>query len=395
MKKIKKLLILILFSSILGFVLSFLMHNGHWERLINGLKSIKIYTYPLILIVSVFLVILIHELGHLFSFVFNKIKIRAILVLIFMFLKDDNNKPKFKVFPKYIKLLGGIVVPNLGEIKNEEDLKNLREKFAKALIAGPNTSIGYFILTVISFLIIWFLTDLRIILGLFTLNMILTGLFTVIVIISSKLNTKDIFGDYVARQKMIDDEKFALAIISQYKMYSNIKDNQTSKFFYEYLTKYYKENNLTYNTYDQNLTGYLIDLFLDSKDTKNLTINKILGYYNINRLINSDTGIELSYLISAAYYKLKDPAKAYEIFNLIQIHKTEKLEPNKLLILKKQYEHLLNINDNNEFFKNSINEYLDNFSILAPLVNQNELLEELNKSIEFVPYYTELYCELR
>lgn len=391
MKKIKKYLILIIFAAILGFTFSFLKHNGYWFKLTSGLKTIKWYLYPLLILFYFFIVILIHELGHFFSFLFNGIKIRALYVLMFVLMRKENNKWKFKIYPKHIKLLGGIVVPNLDEINNEEELKRVRTSFSKALIAGPRTSIGYLILLIISFILVWFLTNLNLLSALLFLNVIITFLMTILIVLTSKINTDEVYGDYVAYDKFVNDDRFALLQIIQYRSFSTIEDEKTNIFLYKYLSSYYEKNNFSYNFFDIILASNFLNFYLASKGYRNESVTKAINYYNINRLANSKHGLELAYLISAYYYKNKNAAKAYETFNLIQLNKNKHIDKDKQEFLYKQYEHMLNLNNNNPYFLNNKETIIKELFILAPIVNIDEMINDMSKTLEFVEYKTDLY----
>ena len=394
MKKIRKYLILIGFAAILGFTFSFLKHNGYWFKLTSGLKTIKWYLYPVIILFNFFIVILIHELGHLFSFVLNKIKIRALYVLVFVLMRKENDKWKFKIYPKHIKLLGGIVVPNIGEIKTEEDFNKIRTAFSNALIAGPRTSVGYLILSIIVFILIWFLTNLNLLAALLFINAVITSLMTVLIVLTSKVNTNEIYGDYVAYDKFLTDDRFALLQLIQYRSFSTIEDEETDKFLYDYLTNFYKSSTLSYHLFDLVLASNLLNFYLEDENIENSSVNRVINYYSINRLASSKNGLELSYLIAAYYYKVGNVSKAYKKFNLIQVINNRFVDKEKQEFLYKQYEHMLNINNNEKYFKENKENLIDELFILAPLVNIEEMIEEISKPLKFVEYKTELYCNL-
>ena len=394
MKKIRKYLILIGFAAILGFTFSFLKHNGYWFKLTSGLKTIKWYLYPVIILFNFFIVILIHELGHLFSFVLNKIKIRALYVLVFVLMRKENDKWKFKIYPKHIKLLGGIVVPNLGEIKTEEDFNKIRTAFSKALIAGPRTSVGYLILSIIVFILIWFLTNLNLLTTLLFINAVITSLMTVLIVLASKVNTNEIYGDYVAYDKFLTDDRFALLQLIQYRSFSTIKDKETDKFLYDYLTNFYKSSTLSYHLFDLVLASNLLNFYLEDENIENSSVNRVINYYSINRLASSKNGLELAYLISAYYYKNNNAEKAFQTFKLIQVNNNKHIDENKQLFLFKQYEHMLNLNNNEKYFSENKTMMLEELFVLAPLVNVDEMIKDMSKTLTFVEYKTDLYCKI-
>ena len=80
MKKSLKILIIIAAGAVFGFTMSFLIHNMYWDRFKTSLKTFSIWLYIILPFVFFFLAILVHELGHLFSFIFSKIKIIIIFI---------------------------------------------------------------------------------------------------------------------------------------------------------------------------------------------------------------------------------------------------------------------------------------------------------------------------
>lgn len=392
MKKFKKYLILIIFAAVLGFSFAFLKHEGYWLKLTIGLKLIKWYLYPLLIILIFFITILIHELGHLFSFLFNKIKIRALLVLIFVLKKDQNNKWKFEIYPKHIKLIGGIVVPNLDNITNEEEFNKVRKGFSKALIAGPNTSIGYLVLSIILFFFIWFLTSSFLLIGLLFVNLLVTIAMTILIVLSSKISTDEIFGDYVAYDKFKNDDKFALLQLIQYSSFSTISNEKTDKFLFDYLTRFYEKSDFSYHFFDLILASNFISFYLRQDNLENIAIYKLLKYYQINKLAVSKNGLELAYLISACYYKQKKAKEAYHSFNLIKIHQNRHIDKEKQELLYKNYEHLINLNNNELYFEEKRDLIIKDLFILAPIIDVDEMIGDMKFQLDFVEYFTKLYC---
>jgi|SRR5690625_3803170 len=395
MKRRNKILTLIIISAIIGLLFSFLIHNGYMYKLTSGLKIIKWYLYPLIILFVFFLVILIHELGHLFSFLLNGIKIRAIFVLIFVLMKDPKGKWKFKVDFSNIKLIGGIVVPNLDNITDEKLLNKNRRSFEKALIAGPNISIFYFVVSFLSFIIFWFLTSYNLLIALLFINFIITTLMTTLIILSSRLNTNELYGDYVARRLFKENDTFALLQLIQYLGFS-LKDTEKSyEFLFNYLTNFYQLKKLSYNFFDLILTTNYLNLYLSNDNFKNNeSIDKVIKFYNINRLSRSKHGLELAYLISSTYYKNNNLVKAFEVFNLISINRNNYVDKKQQEFLKKQYAHYINLEDNNEYFINNIDFINDELFILKPLFDIDEIIKDFNKTLEFKKYYTKLYCKI-
>ncbi|VEU80472.1 site-2 protease family protein [Haploplasma axanthum] len=383
MKKLKTIFIVIITAAITGFMMSVLKHNGLWFKIISGFKSIPIYGYILLIPAFVFIAILIHELGHLISFVLNGIKIRALYVVVFVIKKDFNNKWKFEIHPKNIKLFGGLVVPNLSPIHNDQKYEETKIKFSKALIAGPNTSIGYLIFSVISFLTLWFFTNSYFWIGFLNLNLIVTALMTILIIVSSKLNTDELYGDYVAHEKFLKDDTFVLTQIIQYRGFSLIEPDQDDEYLYSKIEKHYLNKYPGYNIFDISLVSNYLNMY-DFSNEENIL--DVIKKYNVSYLASSKHGLELAYEIAAFYYKIKDVAKAYELFKIVSDTNNTYVEKLKKDFLNKQYEHLLNIKDNINYLESNKEVIYTDIELLLPIINKEKMFEEVIETLPFAQY---------
>ncbi|MFA5526449.1 MAG: site-2 protease family protein, partial [Acholeplasmataceae bacterium] len=108
------------FAFVLGFIFSFLVYNGYWYRLIDGLKTLRWYHFFMWLILTFLITLIIHELGHLFAFVFQGVKIRALYLYMLIVYKTKKGW-RIKLKPKLWFLLGGFVVPDLDDIVSDEN----------------------------------------------------------------------------------------------------------------------------------------------------------------------------------------------------------------------------------------------------------------------------------
>jgi len=394
MKKLKRVGLVALCFFIFGFIVSFLIHNGLWSKLTKGFGVIPFYIYPLLVIFIFFIVILVHELGHLLSFVVSKVKIRALLVLGLVF-KRTKKGFKFEFFTPLIKLLGGLVVPELPNVGDDDEYNTLVEKFSKALIAGPMISLYYFIFITVIFIFIWVYSNNSILIGIFALNFIVTFILTILIMLSSKVHTNILYGDFVAYDKMKNDELFQLNQITQYMSFKLEEDSETNEYLINKIKNYIKDNSIKYNMFTMNLYSQYISLILHSDvnhyDSK---VDEKIRAYQIKRLINNDFGIELAYLISAYYYRFKKVDDAYMTFNRILEIDNKKTDSKEVLLLNLRYAHLLNIKDNTLELIKEENLYTDELYLLKPIFALEDLREEATFKLPFVDYYTELYCDL-
>lgn len=390
MKKVKKFLKILISALILGFLMSFLKHNGYWFKLMNGFKAINIFLYLLFIILFVFLNILIHELGHLFSFVFSKIRIRAIFVLIFSYFKTENNKKHFKIYFKNIKMFGGFVVPSLPDFENDQQYNKVTKKFRIALLMGPITSILFFIITITIFLLQLFIFNNPFLLGLFAILAIITLLMTIIIMISSTFHTEELYGDFVAYKKMKEDERFALVQMTQYTNFALDENKNANIYLFNKIEQYFLKNEPSYNTFDTALISYYINIYLFND---NLTLNEqLFSNYNI-RTLAARNSRELAYLISAYYYKINNPEKAFEYFHLVNLTYNSYLDPFQKELLQKQYEHLLNVVDNTKYFEANEESILNQLGLLRPIFLPEEVLSAFYQQLPFVNYSCQLNFE--
>lgn len=395
MNKFKRIGIIILGFFITGFIMSFLIHSGLWNKLMNGFSSIHFLLYPVFIIVFFFLVILVHELGHLFSFVVNGIKIRALLVLGLVFKKTKKGF-KFEIFTPLIKLLGGLVVPELPNLHNDEEYNNVVEKFSKALIAGPRTSLFYCLSIFIIFVLTLTLSNNNFFIGFFALNFIVTLLLTILVMLSSKVHTDTLYGDFVAYKKMNEDKLFQLNQITQYTSFKLYEDITTNEYLINKIASYIKNNSIAYNLFTINLYAQYINLIIynDYNNFDEEVAIKIASY-RINRLINNKHGLELAYLISAYFYKNRNVEKSYNIYNTIKIANKKLYDKLELDQLNLKYSHLLNIENNtNELLKEE-NLFSEDVFLLKPILDEEDLKKEAVYQLEFVEYFTEIYCDIK
>lgn len=388
MPKIKTVLKVIIAAIIIGFIMSFLIHSQLWNLLIVSLSNFNIFLYLLLPLLFFSLVIFVHELSHLISFVVSKIKIRAIFVLIFGLYKNKDRKWRFIVVPKNIKMLGGFVVPDLPVINSDQGYDDVKNKFAKALLAGPIGSLIYAVLIIIIFILTWFLTNNLFWIAFNFLNMIVTILITVLVFISSKLSSDQFYGDFVAYKKFETDQVFHMSQIDQYIGFSLNETKDTYEYLYNKITNYYINlATAQYTVFDYSLLQTQISLNLD-KDILDLRLDFLIDKYDPFYLSRAKGGLELAFLISAYYYKKGNVEKAYVLFNHIKGAKNKHYTTEDQQLIIKEYEHFINLANNEQYFINSREQIKKNFELFLPIIDIDEIIKEKQRKLPFVNYYT-------
>ena len=392
MKNFKKIGIVIVVAAIFGFMMSVFIHTGLWEKLFESFRNFSGWWYLLFPVLIIFLTILIHELGHLISFRVQGIKIRALFIFIFVVYKNKNNKLRATIYLKNAKLIGGFVVPNLPNIESDQAYDEVRRKFVKALIDGPIASVIYYVLTIVAFVLVWIFTVNYFLIALLCINFLMNTFLIFIIMKSSQLNTDNIYGDFVAYRKMKNEELFALAQINQYNEFSLIAGDETEKYLNERIVTLFKENNVSrYNIFTYGLIAGYISSMLDEKD--NYELDDFINGFNISMMASSKHGREVAYLISAYYYKNKNVKKAYEIYELINKTNNRHLKEVDIIMLEKQYEHLLNLSINDEYFEINKDQFFKEFDIMAPIIDIDKMYGDLFTKLPFVSYETIITLE--
>lgn len=389
MPKFKTIIKVIISALIIGFIMSVLIHTQNWNKLMVSLKTFNVFLYIFLPFIFFFIAILIHELSHLISFVINKVRIRAIFVLIFGVYKNKDSKWRFVIVPKNIKMLGGFVVPNFETIGSEEKFETLKHKFSKALLAGPVGSLIYCLIVVIFFLLSWFLTSNSFLIAFSFLNALITIIMTFLVFVSSKLSTDQFYGDFVAYKKFETDKRFVLTQIDQYVMFSLYDSTETDKFLFEKITNYYLEvNRVQYTIFDYSLLSSHIGYNID-QDVLDLRLDSLIEKYDVTYLSKINGGLELSLLICSYYYSKGNVEKAYNLFFQIKDNdnKHYSIEDKEFVI--KEYEHYLNLANNESYFIENQNIVKKNYELFLPIMDIDEIIRKKKHTLPFVKYYCE------
>lgn len=205
--------------TIIGLLLGFI--TGIWggkilKYLLRG-QEIPVITVLIIFAVVFYISIAIHELGHFFAFIYNKISMRMLNIIVFSFIYNGS---KWKLaLNRNGSGVGGIAVPNLTVVANQKEFKNMQKGHANAIIWGPIIS---FVLIIIGGLMLFGKGHLIIIgLALIFVN--------IITFFSCFIKMDGVYGDFPAYQAYKKDDFFAALMMYQYAMfavdYENIRKN--------------------------------------------------------------------------------------------------------------------------------------------------------------------------
>ena len=310
---------------IIGAVLGFIM--GIWggkilKYLLKG-QDIPFLAVFTIFIVVFYISVAIHELGHFVAFIYNKIGVRMLNITIFSFI-FDGTKWNF-AFNRNGAGVGGIAVPNLTIIANEEEFNKMQKGCANAILWGP-------IVSLMGVLVGGILSTIN---GYPRVTGIALIIINLILFFSCFIKMDGVYGDFPAYKAYKEDDFFAALMMYQYAIlavdYIEIRKNNTYlrnillKGLYPRIKKK-KTDILTVSCVTTFISEYLVGV---SDEVPELIKTYIDYYYENYKIIvaTKDAEANKQLLLYIAYFYDKEDAKdkAVDIYeNFIEkLPKTE------------------------------------------------------------------------
>lgn len=381
------LLYALIFAFLLGYVYTALVYNGIWFNLKSGLNRVPFYMWLIWLIVSFYLTLTLHELGHFFSFLIQGIKLRALYLTIFVFYKNET-RWKFTIKPKLWVLLGGLVVPDLGEIKRDEDYQKVAHQFGVALITAPIVTLAVLLLTWVLFIIILYTSSNIGHIGIMAVMTLWITLLSLLYIYTFTLSNPMFYGDIVAYKKMKKDAVFRLAQIHQYQMFSLLESNETEIYLWHKVRDAIKKHTLHHHTTDIALYMAYIDGILHLNQEIDTQVDLKIQRLSTHLFTRSEQGLTLLYEVCHYYYKTKRPDQAYRLFEFIQERASKKINENVLEYLKKRSMHIMHIAYDDLYLNDLKHITMGNTWIFEPILDLKKMLKDAHEKLTFVPYLT-------
>jgi len=390
-KHIKKFFTLyfFIFAFFLGFIYTLLVYQGIWGKITQGLGQIPLWAYPLWILFSFYFTLTLHELGHLFAFVFQKVKIRALYITMFIFYRHQKGW-RFSINPKLWALAGGLVVPDLGEIKDEQTYQKTLKAFARSLIVAPLVTIGLLIASLLSTILITIFSTHTQLIGIFILNTILISLLSTLYIISFKLSNPMFYGDFVAYKKMKDDSVFQLIQVSQYTIFSLNESKETNDFLFKKIEETIKNTSLNHTLFHIILLTQYIESILSFEYPIDPKIDHKLRHLNIQPYLRSEQGFMLANDLIYFHYINKDVALAYHTLQQVYNRAYPKLNEKLVNYMKKKSYHLVHLEDNQAFLDIKENIYIGIIWMFDRLIDPYEYVSESHKPLPYIPYVCEV-----
>lgn len=389
MKFYQKLIIFLVLCFILGFIIAFLTDLGITQTFLSSLGMIPWYLYFIGFVLTFYITLTIHELGHLVAFVIQGVKIRALYLTIFVFVKEDR-KIKFKIYPKLWVLLGGLVIPNLNPIESKEDYDQTVHIFRRSLITAPITTIAYMVLSILAFVLGIILMNPSLVLGLMIIHMIYVVLLSSVYIYTFKLSTQSLYGDFVAYQKMKDDPIFTFAQISQYTEFASHESEKEHRFIFDYATDILKVAPHMHDFFIQHIMLYYLDGIIKHDYPIDSVVESKINKINMRSFVRNEQGLFAYHGIILHDYKLKNVEKAYQKYEEVIKLKRKNINHQLMTYLTYKTAHQMHLGDHQSFLENKHNIFIGDHWIFEPVIDPYQsTLDDLAK-LPFVEYVCEV-----
>jgi len=390
-RKLRLIPFLVLAVIISYFYLGFFQFSN-WLNFSDTQSSLSILDYLLWFFITFYLSLTIHELGHFFSFVFQKVKLRALYITIFVFHKTIKGW-RFAIKPKLIVLLGGLVVPDFGDVKNEEEYNKVVNKFSKALIAAPIVTICFLTITIITFILLIVLIPNTPWLGISFMIMLFAIPINLLFIYSFTLSNPMFYGDFVAYKKIKTDPIFALSMIIQYSIFTLIDSEESDHYLWEKSRNILKDIQITSSQFHTMILLNYIDGVIRREESFDQTIDIKINRIPVRKYLKNEQGLNLVYDIACYHYFNGNVDRAYQLYEDVQKLRSDKLDEKMLNYYKNKYMHILNIEYQDQFLANQDNYYIGNNWIFDILVNPYEMLSAHHEKMTFKEYSTPVQFE--
>ncbi|MDE5413233.1 M50 family metallopeptidase [Alkalihalobacterium chitinilyticum] len=326
-------------------------------------RAFPFYVNLLIVACTYFMAVAFHEFGHAYSFSRNGVKVRAVIVMFLFFIKE-NGRWKVKFRPNKLTAIGGIAIPDIRAIKDQADLEQTQRAYARAIIAGPVSSIMLWAgVTVLSVLLFFTAANAALISTTFTVMISLT-IITLFLLATSFIKNEYAVGDFPAYKLAKNDRFFIAMQLYQYALFSTEHERVRNENQYlrtvllDELEKKLQERDN--HIYTLGLVDHFIIEYLTGRIEQMPSV--IVDYVDylqedeerLAKIKANDFGLSIYFhILRYMYTKEETKQKA---LNLYENLKSE-LKPNTPMrkYLLKQADHAFGLADHSEFLQNKEN----------------------------------------
>lgn len=357
---------------LLGIVLSFfyvlLIYENFFTHLNKGLNTVPFYVHIIYMFIALFLAIFAHEMGHFISFVKQGIKPKALYALGIAFVNDNGLKIRF--VPKFLLMIGGIVIPDHLSIQSKDEEETMVHKFKRVLLAGPKASIIYGVLIILIWILCLF-TNIYWLNGFLFTMLIVTSIMTVLAVLSSKVSRAGMYGDFAAEKAFDKDKLFRLTYLIQLTTLIE-HDKESMAYFWPSIVEMLETQHQAHSQLYTNLLGQYIYEVAFHGQIACLSIEKKMNSL-IRNIPKTEDGLILYLNIIYYYEALNDRTKVIQLLNNLNTAKF-KVSDKVLTYYLRLTNHLLGFKDETVFLSQPKNVHTSSYQwVYKPLNIQEEL----------------------
>lgn len=367
-KRRRKTWIYFLFGIVLSFFYVLLIYENFFTHLNKGLNTVPFYVHIIYMFIALFLAIFAHEMGHFISFVKQGIKPKALYALGIAFVNDNGLKIRF--VPKFLLMIGGIVIPDHLSIQSKDEEETMVHKFKRVLLAGPKASIIYGVLIILIWILCLF-TNIYWLNGFLFTMLIVTSIMTVLAVLSSKVSRAGMYGDFAAEKAFDKDKLFRLTYLIQLTTLIE-HDKESMAYFWPSIVEMLETQHQAHSQLYTNLLGQYIYEVAFHGQIACLSIEKKMNSL-IRNIPKTEDGLILYLNIIYYYEALNDRTKVIQLLNNLNTAKF-KVSDKVLTYYLRLTNHLLGFKDETVFLSQPKNVHTSSYQwVYKPLNIQEEL----------------------
>ncbi|ABX80914.1 M50 family metallopeptidase [Acholeplasma laidlawii] len=367
-KRLRKTWIYFLLGIVVSFFYVLLIYENFFTHLNKGLNTVPFYVHIIYMFIALFLAIFAHEMGHFISFVKQGIKPKALYALGIAFVNDNGLKIRF--VPKFLLMIGGIVIPDHLSIQSKDEEETMVHKFKRVLLAGPKASIIYGVLIILIWILCLF-TNIYWLNGFLFTVLIVTSIMTVLAVLSSKVSRAGMYGDFAAEKAFDKDKLFRLTYLIQLTTLIE-HDKESMAYFWPSIVEMLETQHQAHSQLYTNLLGQYIYEVAFHGQIACLSIEKKMNSL-IRNIPKTEDGLILYLNIIYYYEALNDRTKVIQLLNNLNTAKF-KVSDKVLTYYLRLTNHLLGFKDETVFLSQPKNVHTSSYQwVYKPLNIQEEL----------------------
>lgn len=382
--KNRKIIYHLLICFIAGLIVSSLAFSGQLAIILNGLSLIKWWLYPIIIILAFYVTLTIHELTHFMSFKRSRTKLRAIYLTIFIFYKTDQGW-RFKVDPRLWILFGGLVVPDLAKIKNDEDYKKITTSFKKSLFAAPMATIIYMVFTILTCLLCLMYVKNAFLIGFYFIYTLIVSILSVIYIKSFNVSTSNIFGDFVAYKKIDHNPWFQLVQFMQYQSLS-LHNHGYNLYLFNRAKTLLNTRKYINQLFHFMVLNYYLEGINDHNQSHDEALDKLFDHLKFESFKKNEMGLLTLFEFAIFLYDQGKVERSYQMYEKAKKHTYKDVDEQLTTYLYKRYEHVTYLHDHQSYLNQKEHIYTELTWIFEHLIDPYKDIDLKHKKRVYQPF---------